>query len=148
MIISFDLDQTIIPYADAFPVDRPSLINRLRGAEPVRTGTRFLFDALRERGHDIWIYTTSERSHEKVDHTFRSAGCLVDRVINGPENRQKLSSVGYVFSKCPPLFGIDLHIADEDGVRMEAEAHPYQCLIISPSDAAWVDTVLKAVDSH
>ena len=97
MIISFDLDQTIIPYADAFPVDRPSLINRLRGAEPVRTGTRFLFDALRERGHDIWIYTTSERSHEKVDHTFRSAGCLVDRVINGPENRQKLSSVGYVF---------------------------------------------------
>ncbi|MAP94746.1 MAG: hypothetical protein CMK07_07330 [Ponticaulis sp.] len=148
MIISFDLDQTIIPYADAFPVDRPSLLNRLRGAEPVRTGTRYLFDALRKRGHEVWIYTTSERSHERIDRTFRAAGCAVRRIINGPENRQKLASVGYAFSKCPPLFGIGLHIDDEEGVRMEADAHPYKCLIISPSDSEWIDTVLKAVDRH
>jgi len=42
MNISFDLDNTLIPYGDAFPVTK-GIIPTLLGLEGIRAGTKNLF---------------------------------------------------------------------------------------------------------
>ena len=43
MIISFDIDNTLIPYSNEFEVEKKTLLSKLLGAEPLRKGTVDLF---------------------------------------------------------------------------------------------------------
>ncbi|PWJ28853.1 hypothetical protein BC781_11512, partial [Sediminitomix flava] len=40
-------------------------------------------------------------------------------------------------SKCPSLFGFDLHIDDLKGVEIESERFNFNVIIIDPSDLEW-----------
>ncbi len=44
------------------------------------------------------------------------------------------------------MFGIDLHIDDSEGVRLEAEKYGFRALIIGEYDRQWTETVLQAID--
>ena len=84
MLISFDLDDTLICYGDGF-LHEPRLPFYLRWLvhdEPLRFGARTLMRQLRERGCDIWIYTTSYRSPSEVSRWLRLHGICVSKVIN------------------------------------------------------------------
>lgn len=146
MIISFDIDNTLIPYSDEFLVEEPNFIWKLLGAENLRLGFRNLYEELSKREHDIWIYTTSFRSPFSLKKTFAAQGMYPSKFINEEINRKKLRQSNCKASKNPKLFGIDLHIDDSKGVVLEGEKLNFDVLYIDPNDEDWVKKVLAQVD--
>lgn len=62
MIVSFDIDDTLIPCNYSFELEKPTFKSRFLRAEPLRKGTVELFSILLKKNIEIWIYTTSFRS--------------------------------------------------------------------------------------
>lgn len=145
MIISFDIDNTLIPYSDEFEVEDTSIWTKLIGAESVRKGTIKLFKELENRGHTIWIYTTSFRSVFSLRKTFVVYGLYPSKIINEKINRKQLSKYHCNASKNPNLFGIDVHIDDSRGVEIDGERYGFQTIIIDIGDQDWVDTILQNI---
>ena len=48
-------------------------------------------------------------------------------------------------SKLPPAFGIDLHVDDSEGVRLEGVRHGFRVVVVRPDDQHWTRRVLDAV---
>lgn len=146
MIISFDIDNTLIPYSDEFEVEKKGFLSKILKAEPIRKGTIQLFKELESRGHEIWIYTTSFRSPNYLKRTFKSYGLHPKGIINEEINQKQLKKHNCTASKNPKLFGIDLHIDDSEGVGMEGEKCGFETVIIEIGDVNWVQKVLDEVD--
>jgi len=150
MRISFDIDDTIVLYEPGAPVER--LVPwwwRWRFQEPMRFGTQALMRTLLAHGHELCIYTTSYRSPFYLRGWFRSIGVkLVDAINQDVHDRKVKKSAfpGYVPSKYPPAFGIDLHIDDSEGVAMEGREHGFRVVVVSPHDEQWATRVLSAVE--
>jgi hypothetical protein len=145
MIISFDLDDTLIPGAKAFETEDQNLIQRMAGLEKIRKGTIGLFKGLRSHGHNIYIYTTSFRPTFKAKLTFLSYGIPVDRVINQQCHDKELKENRTRCSKFPPAFGIDIHVDDSPGLEIEGNKFNFKTIIIEENDLDWADNVLKSV---
>jgi len=150
MRISFDVDETLVCREAAVPVEAsvlPGFIHR-RFGEPLRRGTGALMQELRQRGWSIWIYTSSGRTAFQIRRWLWLYGLRVDGVINEERHRRELSSRPFARlpSKYPPAFGIDLHVDDSEGVRMEGEEHGFKVVIIRPHDGDWTRKVLDAAN--
>ena len=149
MRISFDLDDTLICMNEAVPREpAPPWYRRLGcPAEPMRHGTRVLVEQLCGHGWDIWVYTTSFRSRFAIRQWMRSYGIALDGVINQTvHTRAMRGQSGIVPSKNPAAFGIDLHVDDSEGVRIEGERHGFSVVVVSPDDRGWADVVLSAAE--
>lgn len=146
MNISFDLDDLLINGVKRFEVEKTGLLKRMLTPEQLRLGTTGLFKTLRTGGHTIYIYTTSLRSPFKVRLLFWAHGLSIDKVINKTLHDQTMKNLSIPCSKYPPVFGIDLHIDDSEGVRLEAEKYGFRALIIGENDPQWIETVLRAID--
>ena len=145
MTISFDLDDTLIPGTKTFENEEQNLIQKLTGIERIRKGTIELFKELRSRGHKIYIYTTSFRPGLKAKLTFLSYGIPVDRVINQQCHDRELKENKARCSKFPPAFGIDIHVDDSPGLKIEGEKFNFRTIIIEEKDLTWTDKILKSV---
>ena len=145
MIISFDLDDTLIPGTKTFDTEKQNLIQKLTGTEKIRKGTIELFKELRSRGHKIYIYTTSFRPTLKAKLTFLSYGIPVDKVINQQSHDRELKENKTRCSKFPPAFGIDIHIDDSPGLKIEGDKFNFRTIIIEEKDLTWTDKILKSV---
>jgi hypothetical protein len=69
MIISFDLDDTLIPGTKRFATEKRSFFQRLPGIEEIRIGTIELMKAFQLNGHKVYVYTTSLRSESYLFET-------------------------------------------------------------------------------
>lgn len=149
MRISFDLDDTLICYQPGVPLESPlRWWQRLLVAdEPLRFGSRELVRELWRRGWDVWVYTTSHRPPFQVRVWLRCHGIRVRRVINQDVHDRHLrrSPRDYPPSKNPRAFGIDLHVDDSDGVRLEGEEFGFRVVVVSPHDPEWANRVLRVV---
>lgn len=143
MRISFDLDKTLIPAKDEFPVEEQGFFRRLFGIEKIRRGSIELMKRLSSQGHEIYIYTTSYRSQFKIRLMFWSYGIKIHGVVNQQENQEALKRRKIFVSKYPPAFGIQLHVDDLPGVKLEAEKYKFRVVIVSPGDENWADKVTK-----
>ena len=142
MRISFDLDDTLIRHPS-----RPEDTDQLCG-EKLRVHTiPLLLELSRNRGHELWIYTTSNRSPFKLKWGFRFRGVPIQRVINSERHLQKANERNppAIPSKNPSWFGIDLHIDDSPGVAVKATNLGFHALIVSPDNDDWHQIVLKEV---
>lgn len=146
MIISFDLDNTLIPFNDEFEIENFNYFSNLIGVEKIRKGTISLFQILEKDGHQIWIYTTSNRSIFKLKKTFKFYGLNPKRYINEKINRKKLNANNCFSSKNPNLFGIDIHVDDSEGVRMEGKKFKFKTIIIDPNDKNWTKKILQKIN--
>ena len=147
MRIAFDLDSTLIPYAEEFPAQK-SLPAPLAWwfKESLRQGSVPLLRDLRKQGCEIWIYTTSGRDAVYLRIWFLLLGVWVGGVVNYHRHEALLRKNRCPkISKYPPAFGIDLLIDDSDGVREEGQQNGFDVLLIHPSDLNWIQTVQKAV---
>ncbi|MFT4558357.1 MAG: hypothetical protein ACI92S_003735 [Planctomycetaceae bacterium] len=151
MRISFDLDDTLICYADSVPREPTRVPFFLRWwlNEPLRLGTRELIQQLRQRKCEIWIYTSSSRTRRLIRLWLRCYGIAIDGVINQQVYAEYLrrNPVTIPASKNPRSFGIDLHIDDLPGVFVEGEQHGFDVLVVSPENELWVQDVLAKVDA-
>ena len=64
MRLAFDLDNTLIRCGHDFPLATPQrrLLARLLSNEPLCHGVKELIDHCRQRGWEVWVYTTSYRN--------------------------------------------------------------------------------------
>ncbi len=145
MIISFDIDNTLIPYSNEFEVENKGLLSKILGAESIRKGSIQLFSELENKGHSIWIYTTSYRSAFNIKKTFKSYGLNPSRIINEETNQQFLKKHNCSASKNPSLFGIDLHVDDARGVEIEGAKYGFETIIIDINDEDWANKILKKI---
>ncbi len=148
MRISFDLDDTLICYQPGTPCEpRPAWYWRLLvPREPLRAGARELLQTLCARGWELWVYTTSHRSRGSVRRWLRAHGVRVAGVINQDVHDRRLREATGRPSKNPRAFGIDLHVDDSDGVRVEGERHDFRVVVVAPGDGDWAEKVLAAAD--
>jgi len=140
MIISFDIDNTLIPYSDEFEVEG-GLFQRILGVEKLRVGTKELFGWLKDQDHKVWIYTTSYRSPYYLRKLFWSYGLFPDGFVNGKRNSRILKDNHCNASKNPTLFGIDVHVDDLAGVGLEGAKYNFKTIIVDTDDVDWVTTV-------
>lgn len=147
MIISFDIDNTLIPYSTEFEVEERPLLAKILGAESIRKGTIALFKELENKGHEIWIYTTSFRSIFSLKKTFKAYGLHPAKIINQKINQEALKKHNCHASKNPRLFGIDIHIDDSEGVEMEGKKYGFKTIIIQPSDQKWTQTIQQSIET-
>ena len=121
--VSFDVDDTLVCCGGAACCEAsviPQFICRWF-CEPLRAGTGTLVRELRRRQCSVWIYTTSGRTPFYLRSWLLLHGIRVDGVVNSERHRQGLAAHGFsrLPSKLPPAFGIDLHVDDSEGVRLE-----------------------------
>ena len=151
MRISFDLDDTLICYGPSFPRESrlPWYKRLIAGHEPLREGAPALLRRLQASGWEVWVYTTSRRSIGSVRRWLLCHGIRVAGVINQDVHEANFcrSPNHRALSKHPGAFGIDLHVDDCEGVRMEGETHGFNVLVISPHDEAWAERVWLAAES-
>lgn len=147
MKISFDLDDTLIPANEnEFPTEGRTLIQEIFGVELIRKDTVKLLNQLKAQGHTIGVYTTSYRSKSKIWFQFYSYGFSLDFIINEKMNRTAISKVKIYSTKYPPIFDIDVHIDDSEGVKIESEKYQFNVIIIKKDDVNWFSKLLKAIE--
>jgi hypothetical protein len=148
MRIAFDIDNTLIPLRDDFPVEPsvPFSLLRFWFRESLREGTRRLLRELRAGGCDIWLYTTSGREPSYLRSWFFLLGVPLGGVVNYHRHEQLMRSGGCPnCSKYPPAFGIDLLVDDSDGVALEGRMHDFDVLVVELGEIDWTEKVLAAV---
>ena len=99
-------------------------------------------------GHDVWIYTTSERSSLYIKLWFRAMGIRLGGVVNQTVHDRAVRRAGLTAgypSKYPPAFGISLHVDDSYGVAVEGARYGYEVVVVSPEDPDWTIRVRQAV---
>ncbi|NER39770.1 MAG: hypothetical protein F6J93_38535 [Oscillatoria sp. SIO1A7] len=149
MLISFDLDDTLICDRELVPKERNKVPFFLKPwlNEPLRLGTCKLMQQLNQYGCGILIITSSYRSPWLVRLWLTCYGISVVNVINQNIYRDYLKrhSINLYPSKNPKLFGSSLHIDDSEGVRLEGEKYGFEVIVISPTDRNWTEKVIEAV---
>ena len=146
MNISFDLDNTIIPYKDEFETENRNFFAKMFGVEKIRKGTKQLFLELKNNGHSIHIYTTSYRSKFKIRWMFFCYGISVKSIVNQTDNIKQLKKLKVNSSKYPIAFQFDIHIDDATGVGMEAEKFNFKAIIINTKENNWIEKVKNGVE--
>jgi len=142
MIISFDLDDTLIPTTKKFQTEPRTILQRLLGIEELRTGTIATMRACRSKGYKIYIYTTSLRSVSRIRWTFYTYGIRIDRIINHRVHEKTMSRHHANTSKYPPAFNIDIHVDDSAGVEIEGRRFGFRTIIVSNNDTNWAADIL------
>ena len=146
MRIAFDLDNTLIRCGHDFSLEKPQqrIWAKLLGGEQLRHGIKELTDHCRQRGWEVWVYTTSYRSAWHIRRLFWLHGIGLDGVVNQQRHDRE------AMVRCtthPPSFGIDLLIDDSEGVRMEGERHGFRVVVVAPKDEEWAEKVRAALDA-
>jgi hypothetical protein len=146
MRLAFDLDNTLIRCGHDFPLATPQrrILARLLSQEQLREGIKALTDACRQRGWEVWVYTTSYRSVWRIRRLFWLHGIRLDGVVNQQRHNREVQAR---CTKHPPSFGIDLLIDDSEGVRLEGERHGFRVLVVAPEDERWTEKVREGMES-
>lgn len=150
--ISFDVDDTLAcqpHHADEEESRLPAILHRWLG-EPLRTGTRTLTRELRRQGCSIWVYTSSGRTPSYIRRWLLLYGIQVDGIVNSERHSEALNLHGFGNSpsKFPPAFGIDLHVDDSEGVKLEGHEHGFRVVVVRPDDENWAQRVIDAVAEY
>lgn len=136
MRIAFDLDGTLVPmHPGQFPVERLPWPLRAIAVDPLREGAPALIRRLIAERHDIWVYTSSLRSHVSIRRTFFAHGLRLGGIVNGHAHAA-LANASRV-SKYPPAFGIDLLIDDAEGVEIEGRIRGFVVHRVAADDLRW-----------
>ncbi len=132
MRIALDLDDTVIPGRQTFPVEPLPPMRRWLAGEPLRAGVPASLRRLQGAGHEVWVYTSSYRSHFTIRLLFFMHGVWLDGVINEADHDRALSAHPHRHTKYPPAFGIDLIFDDSVAVLEQAQALGYRAILVGP----------------
>lgn len=82
-LVSFDLDEVVFA-ADPSEAEKPlSFFKRRHYTERIRRGVPEVFAAFKEKGFDVWVYTSGYRSEEYLRTLFKAYKAEPDGMING-----------------------------------------------------------------
>ena len=115
--------------------------------QPLRLGTVELFRALRQHGHQVWIYTTSFRTPLALVFFFGATGADQGGDQSGHAHQTHGGDWRRIqgLPKYPPAFGIDVLVDDWEGVLMEGRKRNFQVIPVTPDDCEWTAKVLEGL---
>lgn len=149
MRVSFDLDDTLFVDPKKFSAESSLQFpfNKLY-KERLRLGTISLLKALKEKGVEVWIYTTSFRSERYIRGLFRRYGISVDGIVNGFRHSSEVQSGKRepMPSKYPSKYKIDLHIDDDISVKQNGDTYGFRVMIIGEDDPDWTRKITECID--
>lgn len=146
MLITFDLDDTLICWQPEIPIEPVTLPwhHKWFRIEHLRYGTVDLFKQLRNLGWQIGIYTTSHRTSKYIKKLFNFHGLKLDLVINQNQHEKIIKNLREKRkpSKLPNWVNAKLHIDDSEGVFIEGKRFNFRALVVDPLDYNWTKKVL------
>ena len=149
MRISFDLDEVLFVNPNKYEVEPalPFPLNKLY-PERLRKGTIELIHELKNRGFEVWIYTSSFRSDTYIKALFWNYGITFDDIINGYRHNAEVqqNKPMNLPQKIPNYYRISLHIDDEDIIVKNSRAYGYHVLKIYEEDNEWVQKVIAEAE--
>lgn len=150
MLITFDLDDTLICWQEEVPTEplkKPWHLFWFK-AEPLRQGTRDIFKQLRKEGWEIGIYTTSHRRRTYIKRLFNLHGLRLDLIVNQHQHEKIVSRMKQKKkpSKIPCWVGAKLHVDNSEGVYMEGQKHHFRVLVVDPLDKDWTARIAKEAE--
>ena len=149
MKISFDLDDTLFVSPENFKVEKELNFpwNKIY-RERLRYGTIELMKTLRERGVEIWIYTTSFRSEGYIRGLFRHYGIRLDEVVNGVRHAREVQrdKPEPMPSKYPSWYRIDVHVDDDISVLKNGRTYGFKVVLVGGQDDEWAEKILERVE--
>lgn len=146
MIISFDLDDTLICYDDNIPAEENCVpwYWRYFYKDPLRLGTVELMSSLIKDGWSIAIYTTSFRSTAWIKKYFGFYGIPIVKAVNQKIHLKEVVGQKKIPlpSKYPSTFGFHLHVDDQKSFHQIAAQYGFDVIVVSPTDKKWTEKVL------
>lgn len=145
MLITFDLDDTLICWQEEIPVETVNIPWYLWWftPEPLRKGTKEIFQELKKEGWKIGVYTTSHRRRGYIRRLFKLHGLSLEIIVNQEEHEKIISKmqVKRKPSKLPSSIGGNLHIDNSEGVLLEGRKHHFRVLVVDPLDKNWTEKI-------
>lgn len=148
MKVSFDLDDTLFVSPENFKTEAELKFpfNKIY-KERLRFGTIDLMRWIKEKGIELWVYTTSFRSERYIRFLFRCYGIKLDSVVNGERHIREVQAdkKETMPSKYPGKYRIDLHIDDDISVAQNGRVYGFKVFLIGAQDEQWTDKIKKEI---
>ncbi|MBQ8074463.1 MAG: HAD family hydrolase [Oscillospiraceae bacterium] len=149
MRISFDLDDVLFVSPERYETEPvPRFLPKRIFQERLRKDTPKLIHTLQERGHEVWIYTSSFRSERYLRALFRAYGIRFDGIVNATRHNREVQRdrKDRLPQKMPNYYRIALHIDDEKAIHDNAFRYGYRTMRVYEPDEHWVEKVLQEAD--
>lgn len=149
MIVSFDLDETLVVSAENFKTEPELPFPRnVIYKERLRFGTIALMQYIRAQSIQLWIYTNSDRSERYIRGLFHCYGIKLDQVVNAERHMREVqgNKTETMPSKYPSKYQIDLHIDDDVTVAQNGRDYGFHVFIVSGQDDEWTEKVKKEIE--
>lgn len=116
--------------------------------EPMRLGIPALFNDLKKRGYDIWVYTSRYVSYESMLYYFRRHHTYVSGVVTGMKRKSGAMTAirEQIEKKMNEQYEQTLHIDNDYVVRVNRKTKTYGEHRIDGPEIQWAGRVMEIVD--
>ena len=151
MKIAFDLDDTLLPHMQDFTTEASAipLASRCLPIWRLRLGTRQLILELQDQGHEVWIYTRSQRSQSMIFWMFLLNGMRLQGIVNDRRHHLAIKTQPRELQLCfklPPMFGIDILFDDAAYVRDAGITADFRVVQVNPHNPQWSSQVKESIE--
>ena len=144
--ISFDLDEVLFVSPNTHKTETmlPFPLNRIF-IEHIRLGAPRLIKELKNRGYEVWVYTSSYRSERYIRTLFRLYGVHFDEIVNAQRHLKEVQrdKKEVLPQKLPNRYRISLHIDDEEIVATYGKAYGFDVFQLNAQDDDWEEKILE-----
>lgn len=144
--ISFDLDEVLFvsPLTHKTEPALPFPLNKIF-IERLRFGAPRLINELRNRGYEVWVYTSSYRTEFYIRTLFFLYGARFHEVVNAQRHLREVQKgkSETLPQKLPSKYRISLHIDDEEVVVSYGKAYGFDVFQLEAQDDDWEEKILE-----
>ena len=144
--ISFDLDEVLFVSPDTHKTEPmlPFPFNKIF-IEHIRLGAPRLIKELRNRGYEVWVYTSSFRTERYIKILFMLYGVRFDEIVNAQRHLKEVQrdKKEMLPQKLPNRYRISLHIDDEEIVATYGKAYGFDVFQLNAQDDEWEEKILE-----
>ena len=144
---AFDLDEVIFCKKGADAEKPLPFPMNLFYKERIRRGVPGLFNALKKRGYDVWVYTSGGYSMDHIDRLLKKYHVQVTGVVSGGKKIVGKSALDAESAqRFARQYHSTLHIDAEAVLQSDGETKTFRHIPLSASSKDWVREVVSAVD--
>lgn len=144
--ISFDLDEVLFvsPSTHKTEPALPFPLNKIF-KERLRFGAPNLINELKNRGYEVWVYTSSYRTERYIKFLFRCYGVKFDEIVNAQRHLKEVqgNKKEILPQKIPSKYRISLHVDDETVVATYGKAYGFDVFQLEAQDDNWEEKILE-----
>ena len=147
-LVAFDLDEVVFSSSeDPDALEKPLRfpLNRIY-RQRLRLGIPALFHFLRNKGYDIWVYSSNYYSTEYIRDLFRHYHVQLTGIVTGTE-RKKLDSAQkkeQLRQEFRDVYTVILHADKNTLLRVNSRTHAYEEFPL-PEGEHWSGEIMKII---